>query len=228
MLLGTGSSARLAGCHAAVFGVGGVGSFAAEALARAGIGRFTLVDADTVAESNINRQLIALHSTVGRYKTDVMSARIKDINPKAEIDELRIFYDTDTADSVDLTGCDYIVDAIDTVSSKLLLIERAKQLRIPVISAMGAGNKLDPTRFEVADISKTSVCPLARVMRLELKRRGIKDVKTVFSKEIAAKPETNGGENNRKKTPGSVSFVPSVMGLIIAGEVVKDLLEKIC
>lgn len=197
----------------AVFGVGGVGSFCAEALARAGVGQITLIDSDVVSKSNINRQLYALNSTVGQYKVDIAKERISEINPSAEVTVHKIFYDKENL--IDLSGFHYVVDAIDTVTSKILLIENCKNQNIPVISSMGTGNKLDPTKFQVADIKKTSVCPLARVMRRELKLRGITQLKTVFSTEL---PVTNA------RTPASISFVPSVAGLIIAGEVIKDLI----
>ena len=215
MMLGAEVVSRLNSARVAVFGVGGVGGYAVEALARAGVGEIHLFDSDTVSVTNINRQIIALHSTVGRLKTEVMRERIADINPNATVVCHSIFYGEDTKDTVDLSGYDYIIDAIDTVRSKVLLIERAKGAGVPIISSMGAGNKLDPTRFEVADISKTSVCPLARVIRTELKKRGITSLKTVYSKE----PPYLSGE----RIPASISFVPSVVGLIIAGEVIKDI-----
>lgn len=207
----------------AVFGIGGVGSYVVEGLARAGIQKFILIDNDVVAESNINRQLIALHSTIGIPKVEVAKNRILDINPNAEIEIRQEFYSKDTNNWMD-NSIDYIVDAIDTVSSKLDLIEQAKALNIPIISCMGTGNKLDPTRFEIVDISKTSVCPLAKVMRKELKNRGIKNVKVIYSKEEPIKAIAD--DTNGKHAPGSISFVPSVAGLIIAGEVVKDLIKK--
>ena len=215
MMLGAEAVSRLNSARVAVFGVGGVGGYAVEALARAGVGEIHLFDSDTVSVTNINRQIIALHSTVGRLKTEVMRERIADINPNATVVCHSIFYGEDTKDTVDLSVYDYIIDAIDTVRSKVLLIERAKGAGVPIISSMGAGNKLDPTRFEVADISKTSVCPLARVIRTELKKRGITSLKTVYSKE----PPYLSGE----RIPASISFVPSVVGLIIAGEVIKDI-----
>jgi len=226
MLLGDEGVTRLQKASVAVFGIGGVGSFTAEALARAGVGRLILIDNDTVSESNINRQLIALRSTVGQLKVEVMAARIADINPAAQVETYPLFYTADTAEQVSMEGWDYIVDAIDTVSSKLLLAQRAKAAGIPIISSMGTGNKLDPTRFEVADISKTSVCPLARVMRYELKKRGISHLKVVYSKETPRTP-LEGGEQTpgRRQTPGSLSFVPSAAGLIAAGEVIRDLAQ---
>lgn len=225
LLLGSDSMEKLKNAKVAVFGIGGVGSYTAEALVRGGIGHLTFVDDDTVAPSNLNRQLIALHSTVGKYKTDVMKERALDINPNVTVDSRPIRFDAATAAEFDFTGYDYIVDAIDSVTSKILLIQQAKEAGVKVISSMGAGNKLDPTRFEVADISKTSVCPLARVMRHELKKRGITDVKVVYSKEEALTPAQCDEEKlpGKRQTTGSVSFVPSVAGLIIAGEVIKDI-----
>ncbi len=216
-LIGEDAVNRLAASRVILFGVGGVGSFTAEALCRAGVGHITLVDGDTVAESNLNRQLVALHSTVGRSKAEVMKERMLDINPEADIQALTLFYDADTAGQIDLSACDYVVDAIDSVTSKLLLIDSCHRLNVPSISCMGAGNKLDPTQFEVADISKTSVCPLARVMRRELKNRGIQHHKVVYSKEPPVNP-------SGARTPASISFVPSAAGLVLAGEVIRDLI----
>ena len=217
MMLGAEAVRRLNSARVAVFGIGGVGGYAVEALARAGVGEIHLYDSDRVSVTNINRQIIALHSTVGRLKTEVMKERIADINPSARVMSFPIFYGDETADSIDLSQYDYIIDAIDTVRSKLLLITRAKAASIPIISSMGAGNKLDPTRFEVEDIYKTSVCPLARAIRAELKKRGITSLKTVYSKEPPV--SLRAGE----RTPGSLSFVPSAVGLILAGEVIKDI-----
>ena len=216
-LIGQEALDRLARSRVILFGVGGVGSFAAEALCRAGIGSITLVDGDTVAASNLNRQLVALHSTVGRSKAEVMKERMLDINPEADVCALTLFYDAATAGQIDLSQYDYVVDAIDSVTSKLLLIEKCHTLSVPCISCMGAGNKLDPTQFEIADISKTSVCPLARVMRRELKNRGILHHKVVYSKEP---PVNTSGE----RTPASISFVPSAAGLVLAGAVIQDLI----
>ena len=216
-LIGKEALEKLKNSRVAVFGVGGVGSYVVEALARSGVGALDLIDNDSVSESNINRQIVALHSTLGKQKTEVAAARVKDINPAIKVREHNLFFLPETADSFDFSPYDYVVDAIDTVSGKLALIERAKAANVPVISSMGTGNKLDPTAFEVADISKTSVCPLARVMRRELKKRGIEKVKVVYSKEDPK--ETNGS------VPASIAFVPSVAGLIIAGEVVKDLIK---
>lgn len=206
----------------AVFGVGGVGGYVVEGLARCGIGALELIDSDRVADSNINRQIIALGSTVGQYKVDAAAARVADISPATEVVCHRCFFLPENSDSFDFSRFDHVVDAIDTVSGKLAIIEKAKAAGVPVISAMGAGNKLDPTAFKVADISKTSGCPLARVMRRELKMRGITGVKVVYSEEQPRKTGVTDPESG-KAVPGSLSFVPSVMGLIIAGEVVKDL-----
>lgn len=226
-LLGESAIERLQGAKVALFGVGGVGSYAGEALARAGIGTIYLIDGDVVAKSNINRQLVALNSTIGLPKVDVMAARIKDINPHCNVFAINCFFDESTKNSLDFDGLDYVIDAIDTISSKLLIIELAKAAKVPVISCMGAGNKLDCGAFEVADIYKTSVCPLARVMRRELKNRGITDVKVVYSKEEAIKPiydnDKEQGEHHRRQTPGSISFVPGAAGLMLAGEVIKDI-----
>lgn len=225
LLLGEDGVMRLRKSAVAVFGIGGVGSFAAEALARAGVGKLLLVDPDSVSVSNINRQLIALHSTVGKNKAEVMKERIGDIDPETEVTAMPLFYDASNADEIDISQFDYVVDAIDSVSSKLLLIERAAAAGVPVISSMGAGNKLDPAAFEVADIYETSVCPLARVMRRELKKRGITSLRVVYSKEEARKPLASNEEPlpSKRQTPGSLSFVPSAAGLILAGEVIRTL-----
>ncbi len=215
-LLGEQNIKRLSQAHVCVFGLGGVGSYVVEALARAGVGRLTLVDGDVVDESNINRQLIALPSTVGQKKCELAKNRALAINPDIKASALDIFYLPENADCVDF-DFDYVVDAVDTVSAKIEIIKRAKDKGIPVISSMGTGNKLDPTAFKVADIEKTKVCPLARVLRRELKARGIEGVKVVYSEEEPVKKD---------RTPASVSFVPSVAGLIIAGEVIKDLTER--
>ncbi len=252
LLLGEDALERLSKARVIIFGVGGVGGYVAEALARSGVGHIELVDKDVVDETNINRQIIALQSTIGRYKTEVMKERILDINPDAEVVTHNIFYLPKTAneyeeseadDEIDFSKYDYVVDAVDTVTAKLFIIEEADRCKVPVISSMGAGNKLDPTSFKVADIYKTSVCPLAKVMRRELKKRGIKKLKCVYSTEEALQitddktdkeTVTDNNENDlqsedkksvrKKKAPGSVAFVPSVAGLIIAGEVVKDLI----
>ena len=209
----------------AVFGVGGVGGYVCEALARAGVGQIDIFDRDTVSVSNINRQIIALHSTVGRSKVEVMKERILDINPQCKVNAHHVFYMPDNADDYDLSNYDYIADAVDTVTAKIAIIERAYVNGVPVISAMGAGNKTDPTAFEVSDISKTSVCPLARVIRRELKARRIPHLKVVYSKE---EPRKSGiiDEESGKSLPGSLPFVPSVMGLIIAGEIIKDIIKS--
>lgn len=222
MLLGQEALAKLRRARVAVFGIGGVGSFAAEALARGGIGHLTLVDGDVVSVSNINRQLIALHSTVGRPKVEVMAERIRDICPETEVNIFQTVYGAENRELLDFSAYDYIVDAIDMVTSKLILIEEAKKAGTPILCSMGTGNKLDPTRFEVADIAKTSVCPLAKVMRKELKQRGISGVKVVYSREEARKPEVV-REEGRRAVPGSISFVPSSAGLILAGEVIREI-----
>lgn len=222
LLLGRDGIEKLKNSYIAIFGIGGVGGYTAEALARSGVGRLDLIDNDTVALSNINRQIIALHSTVGRYKVDVMKERISDINPDAEVNAIKCFFLPENKDEFNFGKYDYIVDAVDTVSAKIAIIEEAKKAGVPVISSMGAGNKLHPEMFELADISKTSVCPLAKVMRNELKKRGITDVKAVYSKE----PPIKSGvidEKSGKPVPGSISFVPSAAGLIIAGEVIRHL-----
>lgn len=224
ILLGKSAMEKLKNARVAVFGVGGVGGYVVEALARSGVGTLDLIDNDSVSESNVNRQIIALHSTIGRAKVDVAKERVKDINPDICVHAHQVFYLPETADEFDFTKYDYVVDAIDTVSGKLALIERAKEAKVPVISSMGAGNKLDPTAFEVADIQKTSVCPLARVMRRELKKRGIDHVKVVYSKEEPL-PSPLQDEESGKTIPGSIAFVPSVVGLILAGEVIKDLIK---
>ncbi len=223
-IYGDGAIEKLSASKVAVFGVGGVGGFACEALARAGVGAIDIFDKDTVSLSNINRQIIALHSTVGRSKVEIMKERIEDINPDCAVRAYNVFYLPENADEYDLSGYDYIVDAVDTVSAKLEIISRAHRQGIPVISAMGAGNKTDPTLFRVADIKETSVCPLARVMRRELKARGINKLKVVFSTETAVSSGEIDPESG-KMSPGSLSFVPSVMGLIIAGEVIKDIIK---
>lgn len=228
-LIGKEAFYKLQNSYVAVFGIGGVGSFTAEALARCGIARLALFDMDTVSSTNINRQIIALNSTIGRKKVEVMAERIKDINPLCEVSENYVFYGADNEKSFDLTKYDYVVDAIDTVSSKLLIIENCVKADIPVISSMGTGNKLDPTAFEISDISKTSMCPLARVMRKELKARGITKLKVLYSKEkpiSPIEPTDNSEICQKRQIPGSISFVPSVAGLIIAGEVVKDIIKS--
>jgi hypothetical protein len=222
LLLGKASVEKLAEKRVAVFGVGGVGGFVCEGLVRAGIGAIDIVDKDTVALSNLNRQLIALHSTVGKNKVDVLEERLKDINKNLIIKKYKCFFLPETSETFDFREYDYVVDAIDTVTGKIELILKAKEAGVPIISAMGAGNKLDPTAFQVSDIYKTSVCPLARVMRRELKKRGVEKLKVVYSKEEPIKPQFEEGE---EVVPGSVSFVPPALGLIIAGEIVKDLIR---
>ena len=219
MLIGEDNRKKLGRAHVAVFGVGGVGSYVCEALARAGIGTLTLIDGDTVQESNINRQLIALHSTVGLDKVEVMKTRIFDINPDIKVLAKKVFYCEENADTLDFSQFSYVVDAIDTVTSKLLIIEKAKKFDVPIISSMGTGNKLDASAFKICDIKKTSVCPLARVMRSELRSRGIENVKVLYSEE---QPQNREGG----RTPASISYVPSVAGLLIAGEVIKDIISK--
>lgn len=230
MLLGAETMEKLQNAHIAVFGVGGVGGYVVEALARSGVGKFDLIDNDTVALSNINRQIIATHSSVGKYKVDVMKERILDINPDAEVTVHKCFFLPENSRDFEFKKYTYIVDAIDTVTAKLELIVRADEAGVPIISSMGTGNKLDPTRLEISDIYKTEVCPLARVMRTELKKRGIKKLKVVYSKEQPIKRAKNDKEQitsentgRIKDVPGSVAFVPSVAGLIIAGQVIKDL-----
>ncbi len=218
LLLGNDAMERLAGARVALFGVGGVGGYVCEALARSGVGAFDLIDSDRVCLSNINRQIIATHSTVGRYKTEVMKERIYDINPHAQVHIHQCFFLPDNADSFPFEEYDYVVDAVDTVTAKIELVLRAQAYHVPIISSMGAGNKLDAASFRVADIYETKVCPLARVMRRELKKRKVENLKVVYSEEEPVKP-TEGVD----RQSGSVAFVPSVAGLIIAGEVVKDL-----
>ena len=242
LLLGRDAIERLQQARVAVFGLGGVGGYVVEALARSGVGALDLIDHDTVSVSNLNRQIFALHSTIGRDKADVAKERVLDINPDIQVTLWKTFYLPDTADQFDLTQYDYIVDAIDTVTGKLELITRAKAAGTPILCAMGTGNKLDPTQFHVADIYKTTMCPLAKVMRRELKKRGVKKLKVVYSTESPVKPLEN-MENScktgcvcppgtthkctdRRAIPGSISFVPSVAGLILAGEVIKDLIAE--
>ncbi len=224
LLLGEDGMARLRAASVAVFGIGGVGGHAAEALARGGIGKITLIDKDEVSVSNINRQAVATTLTVGRKKVDVMRERIHEIDPDTEVMTHFMFYAEDVAEELDLSAFDYIIDAIDSVKSKLILIERAKALGVPIISSMGAGNKLDPTAFKVSDIKKTAVCPLAKVMRRELRLRGIDSLKVVYSEEEPIRAVAEGEKN--RHAPASVSFVPPVVGLIIAGEVIKDIALK--
>ncbi len=218
-LIGEDGVALLEKKHVALFGVGGVGGYVAEALGRAGVGTLTLVDKDTVSVSNINRQIIATYDTVGLRKTEVMATRLRSINPEIRVECRDCFFLPDTAEEFDFTEYDYVVDAVDTVTAKLELVKRAQEAGVPILSCMGTGNKLDPGRFEIADISQTSVCPLAKVMRRELKKRGISRLKVLYSKEEPIKHEAGA-------VPGSISFVPPVAGLMIAGEVIKDLLRE--
>ncbi len=242
MLIGKGALEKLMKSKVAVFGIGGVGTFAVEGLVRAGVGRFVLVDDDCICLTNINRQLHATRKTVGKPKVEVMRDRILEINPKAEVTTYQQFYMPDTGNDLIGDDYDYIVDAIDTVTGKIGLVMKAKEKGIPVISSMGTGNKLDPTRFQVTDISKTTVCPLAKVMRKELRNRGITALKVLFSTEEPCKPMETEDSNCkigcicppgttrkctvRHQVPASISFVPSVAGLIIAGEVIKDLIKE--
>ena len=223
LLLGSDEMEKLKNAHICIFGIGGVGGYVAEALARSGVGSLTLVDNDTVSESNINRQIFALSSTIGMMKTTAAKKRIQDINPECEVTECNMFYLPETAEELDLTKFDYVIDAIDTVTAKIYLAQKCDELNIPLVSSMGTGNKLDPTQFEVTDIYKTSVCPLARVMRVELKKRGVKKLKVVYSKE---QPQNAVADSqNGRHAPGSCAFVPSVAGLILASVVVNDLMQ---
>lgn len=226
MLFGKKAMQKLASARVAVFGIGGVGGYVVEALARSGIGALDLIDNDTVSLTNINRQIIATLETVGKYKVDIAAQRVKEINPDCAITAHKIFYLPETACEIDFINYDYVVDAIDTVAGKLAIIEKAYNCGVRVISCMGTGNKTDQTAFRVADINQTSVCPLARVMRRELKKRGITALKVVYSREEPLKPLENSGEaSQRREIPASCAFVPSVAGLIIAGEVIKDLIK---
>ena len=229
LLLGKAAMEKLNRSRVAVFGVGGVGGYVCEALARSGIGSFDLVDNDTVSLTNLNRQIIATHKTIGREKVEVMKERISEINPDADVRIYKCFFLPENADEFPFEEYDYIVDAVDTVTAKIELVIKAEEKNVPVISSMGAGNKLDASQFKVADIYETKVCPLAKVMRHELKKRNIKKLKVVYSEEIPVQPasdpklSTEGQSAGKRAVPGSVAFVPSVAGLIIAGEVVKDL-----
>jgi len=227
LLLGEAGLDRLARARVAVFGVGGVGGYVAEALARSGVGSLDLTDKDVVSISNINRQIIATSKTVGMHKTQVMKERILDINPQAQVRVHDCFFLPETAGEFDFQEYDYVVDAVDTVTAKIELVLKSQEAGTPIVSSMGAGNKLDPSRFEVADIYQTSVCPLARVMRRELKKRGVKKLKVVYSKEEAMTPLIRMSDESKRVIPGSIAFVPSVAGLMIAGEVVKDLVKDI-
>lgn len=223
IIYGASSMEKLYAAKVAVFGVGGVGGYVAEALARSGIGHLMLVDNDTVSVTNINRQIIALHSTIGKSKVQVMKARCQDINPDITVEAKECFFLPENSDSFDFSGYSYIVDAVDTVSAKIELIKKAKETGVPVISCMGAGNKTDPAKFMVADISKTTVCPLARVMRRELKARGIKDVKVLFSTESPVMKEVGAEKKGGGAAPGSTAFAPSVAGLLIAATVINEI-----
>ncbi len=236
MLLGEEAMRRLAGAKVAVFGIGGVGGYVCEALVRSGVGSFDLIDNDKICLTNLNRQIIATTKTVGRYKAEVMKERMLDINPDAEICVHKCFFLPENAEQFAFERYDYVVDAVDTVSAKIEIILRAQEKKIPVISCMGAGNKLDPGAFRVADIYKTKMCPLAKVMRRELKKRGVKKLKVVYSEEEPRRPlkeredgggtpETDQAYGGRRDTPGSIAFVPSAAGLMIAGEIVKDLVR---
>ena len=243
LLLGKDAMEKLHDSRVAVFGIGGVGGYVCEALARSGVGAFDLIDDDKVCLTNLNRQIIATHKTIGKYKTEVMKERILDINPNADVQIHNCFFLPENADEFPYEDYDYMVDAVDTVTAKIALVMKAQERHIPIISSMGAGNKLDGSQFKVADIYKTKVCPLAKVMRRELKKRGVKKLKVVYSEEPAIRPiedmaiscRTNcvcppGAKHKcteRRDIPGSVAFVPSVAGLIIAGEVVKDLVKDV-
>lgn len=243
LLLGENAMNKLAGSRVAVFGIGGVGGYVCEALIRSGVGAIDLVDDDKVCLTNLNRQIIATRKTIGQYKTQVMKERILDINPDAKVEVHNCFFLPETADDFEFEKYDYVVDAVDTVTAKIALVMKCKEKNVPIISSMGAGNKLDASAFRVADIYKTKVCPLAKVMRRELKKRGVKKLKVVYSEEMPIKPledmsiscKTNcicppGAQHKctqRRAIPGSVAFVPSVAGLIIAGEVVKDLIKDV-
>ena len=237
LLIGDEPVERLRSARVAVFGVGGVGGFCVEALARAGVGTLHLYDDDTVSESNLNRQIAALHSTLGQPKAEVMARRVLDINPSCQVKAIRMFYLPQNAQEVDLAQYDYVVDCIDTVAAKLELVTRCIALQVKIISAMGSGNKLDPTAFQITDISKTQGCPLARVMRKELRKRGIDHLKVVYSTELPRSPirpmeteapattDTRPGSTARRDTPGSISFVPAAAGLVLASAVVRELGE---
>lgn len=229
LLVGKESVEKLNNAKVAIFGIGGVGGYVAEALARSGVGNLVLIDNDKVSITNINRQIIALHSTIGRYKTEVMKERILDINPKARVEIHNCFFLPENADEFDFSGYDYVVDAVDTVTAKIEIIMRAQAAGVPVISAMGAGNKLDATKFIVTDIYKTQMCPLAKVMRKELRNRGVKALKVLYSTEPAVVPcevPEEEPQEGRRSTPGSIAYVPSVAGLLLAGEVINDIFSQ--
>lgn len=237
LVIGTENLEKLKNAKVAVFGIGGVGTYAVEGLARSGVGKFVLVDDDDICLTNINRQIHAMRSTIGKPKVEMMKARVLDINPKAEVETYKMLYNAETAERLLVADYDYVIDAIDMVSAKLDLVERCSKMKLPIISSMGAGNKLDPTRFEVTDIYNTTICPLAKVMRKELRKRGVEKLKVVYSKEEPIEPKVISSDcktdcicPNKERTctvrhqiPGSVAFVPSVAGLIIASVVVKDL-----
>ena len=229
LLLGKDAMQKLSESRVAVFGVGGVGGYVCEALVRSGVGAFDLIDDDKVCLTNLNRQIIATRKTVGKYKVDVMKERILDINPDADVRIHKCFFLPENANEFPFGEYDYVVDAVDTVTAKIELVMQAQKMHVPIISSMGAGNKLDGSQFRVVDIYKTKVCPLAKVMRHELKKRGIKHLKVVYSKEPAIKPlqsNENGGTHQKRQTPGSAAFVPSVVGLIMAGEIIKDIVKE--
>lgn len=226
ILIGSKALEVLKNSRVAIFGVGGVGGYVAEALVRAGVGELDFIDNDIVSLTNLNRQIIALHSTLGKSKVEVMKERALDINPQAKIITHNCFYLPENAGQFDFKQYDYVVDAVDTVSAKIALAEQANKAGTPIISAMGAGNKLNPAEFEITDISKTTVCPLAKVMRKELKKRGINHLKVVYSEETPLKPLATDEQSNKRQTAGSISFVPPVVGLLMASEVIKDLLKN--
>ena len=225
LLLGADGMEKLRKARVAVFGIGGVGGYAVEALARSGIGALDLIDNDVISLTNINRQIIALHSTVGLPKAQVAAERVKDINPACRVGAIKTFFTPDTADQFDFTQYDYVIDAIDTVTGKIALVLAAQKAGTPIISSMGTGNKLDPTAFKVTDLYSTSFCPLARIMRKELRKRGVERLKVVYSEEEALTPEGETEElpQGRRSIPGSVAFVPSAAGMILAGEVIRDI-----
>lgn len=225
LLIGEEKLQQLQNSHVLVFGVGGVGGYVVEALVRSGIGHITIVDNDEVSLTNLNRQIIATRETIGKKKVEVMKERILSVNPDCLVTGLEMFYLPENADTIDLTKYDYVVDAIDTITSKIELAMRCEKLNVPLISSMGTGNKLNPAMLEVSDIYKTSVCPLAKVMRKELKTRGVKHLKVVYSKELPIKPRQSNEPTNKRTVPGSSAFVPSSAGLLIASEVIKDLLK---
>ena len=223
LIFGSSAMEKLNNARVAVFGIGGVGGYVVEALVRSGLGTIDIVDNDKVCLSNLNRQIIATHSTIGKYKVDAAYERIMDINPMVKVNAYKTFFLPENSDEFDFKNYDYVVDAIDTVTGKIALVLKADDANVPIISSMGAGNKIHPEMFEVSDIYKTSVCPLAKVMRQELKKRGIKRLKVVYSKETPIKPLPSDEETNKRAVPGSNAFVPSTVGLIIAGEVIKDI-----